>query len=182
MTIELTLTEEKVSLKEVIEQVPLEITAEQLELTEKVTALRLTTEIETIDIEELSKSNPLYAFQLVNTSEYLGDFVASHSIISGKLVTVNGDGELEYADANNIQHADKTIGIALSSVNQGEITSFIIPQTITGSFGFIPGSSVYLANDGDFTNNNNYGLFQQELGIALSSTKILFKPGLCIIR
>jgi hypothetical protein len=50
---------------------------------------------------------------------------------------------------------------------------------ISGYSGLIPGRTLYLANDGSIAQippNSGENRYQQALGVALSETKILFKP------
>lgn len=88
-----------------------------------------------------------------------------------------------YADNTITSQAGKFIGISINAVTQG---SNVIIQTsgeIDGFSGLTPNSKIYLQANGVLTSTIPTSGFIQQVGIALSTTKLLIniQPSLVII-
>lgn len=107
---------------------------------------------------------------------------AFEPITAGQVIVIRTDEKAALASADNITHAGRICAIATTSAGVGDIVGFARVGEQFGTFGFIAGRAVYLGLNGGMTQSQSVGLFQQELGVALASDRVIFQPGLCIVR
>lgn len=112
--------------------------------------------------------------------EWLNSLKASPNIISilsntnigGNRVVVLENNELIYADNNNINHANKILGLTLTSVTPNNYVNILTIGEMNGFYNLIIGEPIYLINNGLITQTLPNSGFIIQLGTALKQDTI----------
>lgn len=92
-------------------------------------------------------------------------------------------GGLAYnADASTLSHAGKVVGVAVTSaLNGNPITIQTNGEADNAGFGFTAGSRVFLGNAGALVQSPTGTAFEQQIGMALSDSRLLISMDEVII-
>lgn len=118
------------------------------------------------------------------------EFEIKQTVATGQDLVLDSDPSVAVGDIVRIESADLVttctdnlnINPAFAIVTEkptGTTAKLMLMGYISGYAGLIPGRTLYLANDGTVAQtppNSGENRYQQALGVALSDTKILFKP------
>lgn len=104
------------------------------------------------------------------------------AVTVGQVLALRADGMAELASAENLSHASMVAGVALASAMAGSTVGVARVGAVMGSWSFVPGGRVYLGLFGELTQSPDVGAFQLDLGVAAAPDRVLFQPGLAIVR
>lgn len=107
---------------------------------------------------------------------------ASENLASGALVNVwDNSGVASFRNANGATTGKKAHAFVLSAASSGAfVQGYSAGQVISGLSGLTPGATEYLAASAGATTEtplSTSGQLSQEVGVALSSSSMLFLPG-----
>lgn len=98
---------------------------------------------------------------------------SAENISSYMAVAVDNTGKAVKASADNFDHSQVILGLARQSVLTGEMLKIVQEgPVINNSWSWTPGLPIYLGLAGALTQSRDIGLFQIQLGVAISATKI----------
>lgn len=107
----------------------------------------------------------------------------AETILEGYAVKVNGLGQLEKCSANNLTHVNTLIGLAKQTGNIGEIITVSEDEFMTNTaWAWVPDKPVFLGVNGTLTQDTTGLLFVQQVGVALTATKIVIRISQPFIR
>jgi hypothetical protein len=106
--------------------------------------------------------------------EVLGSFTSltADTALGGHRVVVPTPTGCAYADNTNNSHLLKVIGVTIGAANLGATATIQLSGELGGLTGLTQGSPVWLSTNGNLTQTLPTSGFIQQIGIALSSTKI----------
>jgi hypothetical protein len=112
--------------------------------------------------------------QGIQGNAFTYEMMMSGSIMSGhRMVTVNTNGKLIYADSTVPSHASRVIGIIISSVVVDELTQVYITGSVEEpSWTWDINEPIYLSTNGQLTQTPPLTGFLLIVGFPITSTKI----------
>lgn len=98
-------------------------------------------------------------------------------LLAYRLVTTNQIGELIYADANTLQHQNKTVGVLLQAAAVQGTSVVVQTDGLMNNSGwsFTAQQMLYLGLEGEITPNPYAGVIMQQIGYALTATSIMLR-------
>lgn len=109
-------------------------------------------------------------------SETEVNLTCAETIFEGYGVKINPLGQLEKCSASNLTHIYGLIGLAKQNGNTGEVITIAEDEFFTNSsWNWNPDKPVFLGINGALTQNLTGLLFIQQVGTALSPTKIVIR-------
>jgi hypothetical protein len=97
-------------------------------------------------------------------------------IVEGYAVKVNSLNQLERCSSHNLAHLNTLIGLAKQTGNIGDIVAVSEDEFMTNSsWNWQPDKPVFLGTDGALTQTLIGVLFVQQVGVALTPTKIVIR-------
>ena len=110
------------------------------------------------------------------TSETEVNLTCAETIFEGYGVKINSLGQLEKCSASNLTHIYGLIGLAKQNGNTGEVITIAEDEFFTNSsWNWLPDKPVFLGINGALTQDLTGLLFIQQVGTALSPTKIVIR-------
>jgi hypothetical protein len=107
--------------------------------------------------------------------------VAGMNINAFQAISIHSDGKAYLADAGTAGDAGKVIGVAITSALAGNAITVCLDGEIDNlGFLFNPGDEIFLGLSGALVNTPGNGVFEQPLGIAASSSRLMLEVGLPI--
>lgn len=94
-------------------------------------------------------------------------------VLGSLRAVININSQVFYANNENPLHSNKVIGIVTQAVNINESVTVQTSGELEGFFGLTIGEPVYLQSNGTITSVLPVIGFVQQLGIAITTTKIL---------
>lgn len=107
---------------------------------------------------------------------------AGVNITAGEIVVLDTAGQAVHASTQILSHAVLGVFIATSSAMQGHKVVCQRLGPIQGGWQLVPGNRLYLAEAGSITHETTSGLFQLDVGMALTPSSFFFDPGVAIVR
>jgi len=104
---------------------------------------------------------------------------AGQDINGFRLVILDGDGKLYYADCTNPDHAGKLFGMSVKSVRAGDYVDVLLFGNWSDtSFNLIPDKTMFLGKEGYMVQSAPPDAeFIQPVGFAISQTELLLNIG-----
>jgi len=99
-------------------------------------------------------------------------FGTAQNINIHRAVALDSDGELIYADNNDITTLNRLIGISLQSVLKGEGCNVLILGDMTDPSFTLSGDSVYVGTSGDLLTTPPSAGYAQKIGTVINATTI----------
>jgi hypothetical protein len=97
-------------------------------------------------------------------------------ILEGYAVKTNSLGQAIRCSANNLTHLNTLIGIAKQTGNIGDVIAIAEDEFFTNTaWTWVPDKPVFLGANGTLTQSTTGLLFVQQVGVALSPTKIVIR-------
>jgi len=107
---------------------------------------------------------------------------AGVNITAGEIVLLNAAGLAVHASSQIVAHAIGSVFIAVTSAVIGNKVICQRIGPVDGGWQLMPGRRLYLAEAGGITHANTSGLFQLDVGMALTASSFFFDPGVAIVR
>lgn len=107
---------------------------------------------------------------------------AGTNITAGEIVVLDGGGLAIHASTAVISHAGLGVFIAMTSAVIGQKITCQRLGPVEGGWQLVPGRRLYLAENGGITHETTSGLFQLDVGMALTPSSFFFDPGVAIVR
>ena len=107
---------------------------------------------------------------------------ARQAIVAGQVACIDADGLAVLASADNLVHASSGFAIATESVVAFATVELRRVGIVDGGWAFTPGRRVYLGLAGELTQSPSAGLYQLDVGLALTASRLLFDPSAAIVR
>jgi len=94
--------------------------------------------------------------------------------LGGSRVVIANGGQAYYANQGNTAHAGKVIGLTQGAAASGAAVTILTQAYIDdGTFSFTPGQAVYFTGLGVLTTTPPTSGFIQQVGVALTATRLL---------
>ena len=109
-------------------------------------------------------------------------YVTAQALGSGRVVYVNSDGKIDYADNTTPAHYDKVIGITKQAGASGDNVTVIMFGQFTDSwYAFNVGDSIYLTTNGQLSDTPPTSGFLMKIAYAIKTDVIFIRIDRSII-
>jgi hypothetical protein len=104
-------------------------------------------------------------------------YLSGEELSGHRVVMVDMDGLVYYADKDTIQDSQRVLGITVGAVSQGvEINISTLGEMTELTWNWIAGLAIFLGNDGVLTQTPPITGFQMVVAFAITPTKIMINP------
>lgn len=110
------------------------------------------------------------------------ELYAGTNITAGEIVVCDPSGLAIHASTQVIGHSALQVFIATTSAMVGQKIRCQRLGSVEGGWQLVPGRRLYLAENGGITHETTSGLFQLDVGMALTPSSFFFDPGVAIVR
>jgi hypothetical protein len=108
--------------------------------------------------------------------------VAGMNINAFQAISIHSDGKAYLASSGASSDAGKVVGVSITSATAGNtFTACLSGEVDNGGFIFAPGDQIFLGLSGALVNTPGNGVFEQPMGIAASSSRLMLEVGLPIV-
>lgn len=109
--------------------------------------------------------------------------MAGATVFTGRALALDIEDHLIHASADNLSHLGGVVGIALQNGNNGDMVRYLSSGYVDlPSLTFQPGRPVFLGLDGLIVHSPVSSLFIQQLGVAVTPTRLMLNIGMPIKR